>query len=114
MTVGNSSSRTLHSTCGNLLLALSFIVDGRLSKLLKCSARLSKIASLSVRSVLPSALRNGVVPELFGRIMEFLHVLSVYKGLDLFRFLAQPGILHVTESALDRLTNIVVGCLRGH
>ena len=39
--------------------------DGRLSTLLKCSAHLFKIASLSVRSVLPSALSSGVAPELF-------------------------------------------------
>ena len=33
---------------------------------MKCSAHLFKIASLSVRSVLPSALSSGVAPELFG------------------------------------------------
>ena len=55
VTVGNSSSETLHSICGSLLIALSLTGDGRLSTLLKCSAHLFKIASLSVRSVLPSA-----------------------------------------------------------
>ena len=66
VTVGNSSSRTLHSICGSLLIALSLTDDGQLSTLLKCSAHLFKIASLSVRSVLPSALSSGVAPELFG------------------------------------------------
>ena len=53
MKVANSSSRTLHSICDSLLIALSLTDDGRLSTLLKCSAHLFKIASLSVRSVLP-------------------------------------------------------------
>ena len=39
---------------------------GRLSTLLKCSAHLPKIASLSVESVLSSALSSGVAPEHFG------------------------------------------------
>ena len=66
VTVGKSPSRTLHSIGGSLLIALSLTVDGRLRTLLKCSAHLSKITSLSVRSVLPSALSSGVAPELFG------------------------------------------------
>ena len=37
----------------------SLILDGRLSTLLKCSVHLYKIASLSVRSVLPSAISNA-------------------------------------------------------
>ena len=57
------SSRTLHSICGSLLIALSLTDDGRLSTL---SAHIFKIASLSVRSVLPSALSSGVAPERFG------------------------------------------------
>ena len=57
LTVGNSSSNILHSTCGNLLMALSLIADGRLSALSKCSVHLYKITFLYVRSVLPSALR---------------------------------------------------------
>ena len=52
--------------CVSLLIALSLTDDGRLSTLLKCSAHLSEIASLSVRSVLQSALSSGVTPELFG------------------------------------------------
>ena len=55
-----------HSACGNLLIAFSLIVDGLLSTLLKCSAHLSKTTTLSVRSLLPSALRRGLVLELFG------------------------------------------------
>ena len=89
--------------------------DGRLSTLLKCSAHLFKIASLSVRIVLPYALSKGVWHQNFWAIncfqciMELLHILSVYKRLNFFCFLAQPGVLHVTEPALDCLTNIVVG-----
>ena len=52
------------SICGSLLIASSLTDDGRLSTLLKCSAHLSKIASLSVRSVLPSALSSGVAQEI--------------------------------------------------
>ena len=63
-TVGNSSSSRLHSTCGSLLIASSLIDDGPLRTLSKCSAHLFKIASLSVRRLVPSALRRGVVPEL--------------------------------------------------
>ena len=51
---------------GSLLITLSLTDDGRLSTLLKCSAHLFKIASLSVRSVFPSALSSGVAPDLFG------------------------------------------------
>ena len=60
--VGKSSRRTLHSVCGSLLIALSLAVDGRLSTLLKCSV----ITSLSVKSVLSSALSTRMAPELFG------------------------------------------------
>ena len=67
MMVGNPSSRALHSICGSLLIASSLKVDGRLSTLLKCSAHLTEMASLSVRSMFPSALiiSSGVDPELF-------------------------------------------------
>ena len=41
VTVWNSSSRTLHSICGSLLIALSLVVDRLLSTLLKCSAYLT-------------------------------------------------------------------------
>ena len=62
--VGSSSSSGLHSTCSSLLIALSLIDDGRLRTPSKCSAHLFKIASLSVRRLVPSALRSGVAPEL--------------------------------------------------
>ena len=58
-TVGNSSSSRLHSTCGSLLIASSLTDDGRLRTLLKCPAHLFKIASLTVRRLVPSALRRG-------------------------------------------------------
>ena len=62
MTVGNSSVRTLYSNCSSMLIELSLIVFERLNMLLKCFAHLSKITSLSVRSVLPSALSSGLAP----------------------------------------------------
>ena len=117
MTVENSSSRTLHSICGSLLIALSLTDDGRLSTPLKCSAHLFNIASLSVRSVLPSALSSGVAPELFGPYIVFSaswnFVISFRsaKRLNFFCFLVQPGVVHVTEPVVDSLTNIVVGSL---
>ena len=64
-TVGSSSSSGLHSTCGSLLIASSLIDDGRLRSPSKCSAHLFKIAFLSVRKLVPSVLRSGVVPELW-------------------------------------------------
>ena len=70
-TVGSSSSSGLHSTCGSLLIASSLIDDGRLRTPSKCSAHLFKIASLSVRRIVPSALRSGVVPELWGPYTVF-------------------------------------------
>ena len=92
MAVENSSSRTLHSICDSLLNVLSFTVDGRLSPLLKCSVHLFKIASLSMRSVLPSSLSSGVVPELFSHKLFSVHdgtsscpfSNSVCKILDFF------------------------------
>ena len=63
-TVGNSSSSGLHSSRGSLLIASSLIDGGRLRTPFKCSAVLFKIAFLSVRKLVPSALRSGVVPEL--------------------------------------------------
>ena len=50
----------------SVLIASSLIDDGRLRTPSKCSANLFKIASLSVRRLVPSALRSGVVPELWG------------------------------------------------
>ena len=65
-TVGSSSSSGLHSTCDSLLIASSLIDDGRFRTPSNCSAHLFKIASLSIRILVPSALRSGVVPELCG------------------------------------------------
>ena len=42
------------------------IDDGRLRTPSKSSAHLFKIASLSVRKLVPFALRSGVIPELWG------------------------------------------------
>ena len=41
-----------------MLIASSLTVDWQLSTILKCSAEISKIASLSVKSVLPSTLSS--------------------------------------------------------
>ena len=90
MTVGHSPRRTLLSNCGSLLIALSLTDDGRLRTLLKCSAHLSNIASLSVRSVLPSALSSGVALELLGN-----NLFSVYIGTSSY-----PSGLQKTEFLL--------------
>ena len=88
MTVANSS-RTLHSICGSLLIALSFTDDGRLSTLLKCSAYLSKIVSLSVRSVLPFALSSGWHQNLLDHKLFSVHqgTSSYPSGLQKTEFL---------------------------
>ena len=118
-TVGNSSNRTLHSICRSLSIASSLMLDGRFSTLLKYSANLSNIASLSVRSILPSALQCGGsravwVINRFQSIMKFLPVLSVRKRLHFFCFLPHPGILHVPKLGLDCLTNVAIGCFLGY
>ena len=111
-TVGSSSSSGLHSTCGSLLIASSLIDDGRLRTPSKCSDHLFKIASLSVRRLVPSALRSGVVPELWGPYTvlsvskNFFHVLSVCKGLDFISLFSQPGVLHVSEPRLNCLAYV--------
>ena len=89
MTVGNTSSRRLHSICGSLLIALSLADDEQLSTLLNCSAHLSKIASLSVRSVLPSALSSGVTQEYLGHKLFSVHhgTSSYHSGLPKTEFL---------------------------
>ena len=80
--------------------------------LLKCSAHLSKIESLSVRIVLQSALTCGVVTvNCFELIMKLLYVLFIYKRLDFFCFLAQPGVLHVREPVIYCLTNVVASLI---
>ena len=45
--------------------SISLVLDGRLNTLLTRSVHLSKIASLSVRRVPPSRLRNVVAPGLW-------------------------------------------------
>ena len=79
MTVGNSSSRTLHSICSSLSIALELVDDGQLDTMLKCSARLSRIASISVRSVLQSTLSIGVAPKLFWVKIVF-NALWIFKS----------------------------------
>ena len=64
--VGNSISSGLHSTCDSLLIASPLIEDGRLRTPSTYSAHFFNIASLSVRRLVPSALRSGVVHELWG------------------------------------------------
>ena len=56
---------TLHSICGSLLVALSLTDDVRLSTLLKFSTHIFKIASLAVRSVLPSALQPSLIQSYY-------------------------------------------------
>ena len=63
---GNSSSNGLHATCCSLLIASSLIDDGQLRTSSKCSAHLFNIASLSVRRLVLSALRSGLVPAIWG------------------------------------------------
>ena len=70
VTAGNHQAE--HCTLWQSVDSIVMTFDGRLSRLLKCSALLRKIASLSVRSVLPSALSNGMVPELFGPLTVFI------------------------------------------
>ena len=109
-TVGGSSSSGLHSTCGSLLIASILIDDGRLRTPSKCSAHRCKIASLSVRRLVLSAL-IVVVPELWELyinclecIKELSHILSVFKGLDFISLFAQPKVVHVSEPSLYSLT----------
>ena len=77
MKVGNSCN-----ICGCLSIASSLMLDGRFSTLLKCSAHLFKIASISVRRVLPcGGSRTLWAINGFQCIMKFLHVLSVRERL---------------------------------
>ena len=87
--VGNSLSRILHSICGSRLIALSLTDDGRLNTLLKCSFHLSRIASLSFRSVLLSALSSWMTPELLGpKLFSVYHRTDSYpSGLQKTEFL---------------------------
>ena len=80
--------------------SLSLILDLRFSTMFKCSAYLSKIASLSGRRV----LGNGVAPELFEGVnigflstrFPYSYALSVYERLIFFCFLS-PGFFHSQE-----------------
>ena len=93
-----------HSNCGILLIALPLTDDGRLRTLLKCSAHLSNIASLSVRSVLLSALSSGVAQELLGIKLFSMYIgtfsyPSSRKRPNFFCFLFRPGSLSVRCAA---------------
>ena len=116
--VGSSSSSGLHSTCGSLLIASSLIDDDQLRTPSKCSAHLFKIASLSVRRLVPSALRSGEVPELWGPYTVlsasknfFMSFLSVKDWISSAFFLSQESfmslslvwtVLHVWIGSLAR------------
>ena len=90
MTVWYSSSRTLHSILSRLLKTSSLTDNGQLSTLLKYSAQLAKIASLSVRSELLSALRRGGGSRaLFQCIILLLHILPVCKRRIFFLLCCQ-------------------------
>ena len=97
VTVGDS-----YSMVQPIFGSLSLILDLRFSTMFKCSAYLSKIASLSGRRV----LGNGVAPELFEGVnigflsTRFPYALSVYERLIFFCFLSQPGVLQVIYTAL--------------
>ena len=115
----NSSNRTLHSICGSMSIASSLMLDGRFSKLLKCSAYLSKVASICEKSASICTEQCGGSRALwvingFQCIMKFLHVLTVRKRLNFFCFLPLPGILQVPKFGLDCLTNVAVGCFLGY
>ena len=99
MTVGNSTGKTLYSICGSLLVELPEIANGRFNTLLKCFANLTNISSLSVRSVLPSALSIWMLSETaletiysFQCIVALLRVYDVCKRLDFFCILDQPRV----------------------
>ena len=115
--VGSSSSSGLHSTCGSLLIASSLIDDSRLRTPSKCSAHLFKIASLSVRRLVPSALRSGVVSELWGPYTvlsaskNFLMSFLSAKDWISSTFFSQPGVLHVSEPRLNCLAYVWIGSL---
>ena len=94
---------TLASTCSSLLIASSLIDDGRLRTPSKCSAHLFKIVSLSVRRLVPSALRSGVVPELWGPYTVlsasknfFMSFLSAKDWISLAFFLSQESCMSLS------------------
>ena len=61
--VGIFSISSFTGTWGRRLIASLLMLEWRFKILLNCSAHLSKIMSLSVSSVMPSALRRGDEPE---------------------------------------------------
>ena len=106
--------------CGSLLIASSLIDDGRLRTLSKCSAHLFLIASLSVRRLVPSALRRGVVSELWRPLTVFSashQRTSLYPFClqrTRFHLTAQPGVLHISEPSLGCLAYIWICRLIGY
>ena len=116
-TVWSSSSSGLHSTCGSLLIVSSLIDDGRLRTPSKCSAHLFKKASVSVRRQVPSALRGGVVTELWGPYTVlsaskniFMSFLSAIDWIS-SAFFSKPVVLHVSEPRLNCLAYVWIGSL---
>ena len=100
MIIGSSSNRTFHAICGSLSIAYSLMFNVRFGTLLKCSVHLSKIASLSVRRVRPSAPSNVVAPDLFGFSSPFCP--------------QKTEFLYVFKLGLDCLINVAVGCFLGY
>ena len=112
--VGNSSSSGLYPTCESLLIASSLIDDGRLRTPSKCSAHLFKMASLSVRRLVSSALRNGVAlgtMYCLKFIKELLRILSVCKGLDYISLLLSKESCLTLGCFVVYFTRRIVLCL---
>ena len=62
-TVGESARLGLITTCGRQAMASSLMEEGQMSTLLKCSAHLPRILSLSVTKVEPPVLSIGDDPD---------------------------------------------------
>ena len=84
---------------------------------LKCSAHIFKIASLSVRRLVPSTLRSRVFPEFWEPYIVlsasknfFLSFLSAKDWIS-SAFFAQPGVLHVCVPSLNCLAYVWKGSL---
>ena len=83
----------------------------------ECWANLFKIASLLVRRLVPSVLRSGILPELWGPYTVlsaskkcFVSFLSAKNWIS-SAFFAQPGVLHVSQPSLDCFTYVWMGSL---
>ena len=63
--------------------------------------------SLLINMKMPSAL-SYISHKLSEHKLPSCHILSVYKVLS---FATQPGIWHISGSAMDCLIDVVVGCL---